>query len=437
MEYGVVFGGGGSRGSYEIGVWKALLEMGIDIKAVAGTSVGALNGAMLVQGDFETAYDIWVNLNIQNIVKLENISLSEENRISIKDFITYLRCLLKDGGLDISPLRELLLKYIDEERIRKSKIDFGLVTFSLSDLKPVIVYKEQIPEGQLIDYLIASASLPVFKNQAIENKIFVDGGIYDNIPVSLIADKGIENIVVVDCSGIGRVRKIFFDGIKTIYIKNSRHLGGTLHFDSQIIKNNIDLGYLDALKAFGKLTGKRFFFSVQNKNDFLTTPLTQNSIDMLFSMLDIKKMRLPSDIIANYRILRTIKGYVNGELNAGNIVLAALEITAEVFGIDSLNTYNPDELANLIFKEYCELKESKFLSNPLSNIKSLIPDKVSDLRSADAKYLACIGVGSDESINMILYRKFLATTLPKICIANLFLSLMAVRMEESENMPGS
>jgi len=345
MEYGVVFGGGGSRGSYEIGVWKALLEMGIDIKAVAGTSVGALNGAMLVQGDFETAYDIWVNLNIQNIVKLENISLSEENRISIKDFITYLRCLLKDGGLDISPLRELLLKYIDEERIRKSKIDFGLVTFSLSDLKPVIVYKEQIPEGQLIDYLIASASLPVFKNQAIENKIFVDGGIYDNIPVSLIADKGIENIVVVDCSGIGRVRKIFFDGIKTIYIKNSRHLGGTLHFDSQIIKNNIDLGYLDALKAFGKLTGKRFFFSVQNKNDFLTTPLTQNSIDMLFSMLDIKKMRLPSDIIANYRILRTIKGYVNGELNAGNIVLAALEITAEVFGIDSLNTYNPDEHA--------------------------------------------------------------------------------------------
>ena len=48
--YGLVLEGGGARGSYQIGVYKALLEMNIPIKAVTGTSVGALNGALIAQG---------------------------------------------------------------------------------------------------------------------------------------------------------------------------------------------------------------------------------------------------------------------------------------------------------------------------------------------------------------------------------------------------
>lgn len=48
-------GGGGSRGSYQIGVWEALRELGIDYQIVTGTSIGALNGALMVQNDFEAA----------------------------------------------------------------------------------------------------------------------------------------------------------------------------------------------------------------------------------------------------------------------------------------------------------------------------------------------------------------------------------------------
>ena len=54
--YGLVLGGGGARGSYEIGVWKALKELGIPIIGVAGTSVGALNGAIIVQNEYEKAF---------------------------------------------------------------------------------------------------------------------------------------------------------------------------------------------------------------------------------------------------------------------------------------------------------------------------------------------------------------------------------------------
>ena len=52
-EYGLVFDGGGARGAYQIGAWRALSEAGEKISAVAGTSVGALNGALVCMGDLE------------------------------------------------------------------------------------------------------------------------------------------------------------------------------------------------------------------------------------------------------------------------------------------------------------------------------------------------------------------------------------------------
>ena len=58
-EYGLVFDGGGARGAYQIGAWEALVEAGVKINAVAGTSVGALNGALVCMGDVDKAEDIW------------------------------------------------------------------------------------------------------------------------------------------------------------------------------------------------------------------------------------------------------------------------------------------------------------------------------------------------------------------------------------------
>ena len=54
-EYGIVLEGGGARGAYQIGVWKALKEAGVKIKGIAGTSVGALNGALMCMDDYENA----------------------------------------------------------------------------------------------------------------------------------------------------------------------------------------------------------------------------------------------------------------------------------------------------------------------------------------------------------------------------------------------
>ena len=66
-----VLSGGGSRGAYELGVWQALRELGIPIHIAAGTSVGALNGAMVAQDDFELAVRLWNELETHMVFDLD------------------------------------------------------------------------------------------------------------------------------------------------------------------------------------------------------------------------------------------------------------------------------------------------------------------------------------------------------------------------------
>ncbi|MGB9809212.1 MAG: patatin-like phospholipase family protein, partial [Caldanaerobacter sp.] len=152
--YGVVLEGGGARGAYQVGVYKALTEEGLEIRGVAGTSVGALNGAIFVQGDIDKAWEIWENISYSRVIKAsdEEIEKFKEGRLESKDIaliVEKLRGIIKEGGLDISPLRQLLQETIEESKIRTSGKDFAIVTVSLSDFKPLELYIEDIPYGKL------------------------------------------------------------------------------------------------------------------------------------------------------------------------------------------------------------------------------------------------------------------------------------------------
>ena len=62
-EYGLVLEGGGAKGSFQIGAWRALREAGIKLKGVSGVSVGSLIVALICMDDTEKAVDIWHNIN--------------------------------------------------------------------------------------------------------------------------------------------------------------------------------------------------------------------------------------------------------------------------------------------------------------------------------------------------------------------------------------
>ena len=72
-------------------------------------------------------------------------------------------------------VRQILVENINEKKLKKSKCGYGLVTFSLSERRGLELYKEEIPEGKLHDYILASSRLPGFKQEELDGKYYLDG----------------------------------------------------------------------------------------------------------------------------------------------------------------------------------------------------------------------------------------------------------------------
>jgi NTE family protein len=230
------------------------MEMGLEISMVAGTSVGALNGAMIVQGDIDRAFDIWYEIKPGNVIKMANDSMDGDidNGLmpdSLKVFISRVKKVIAEGGLDVEPLEIMVKNVLDEDRIRKSPIGFGVVTVDLTERKAVEIYKEDIPTGQLVDYVIASASFPAFKRAIIDGRTFIDGALYNNLPINLISDRGIKDIIILRTFGMGIRRRIDTSGLNIISISPSESLSSTLDFSNQSARRNLKLGYEDACRV--------------------------------------------------------------------------------------------------------------------------------------------------------------------------------------------
>jgi len=293
--YGLVLEGGGARGAYHIGACKAIMELGIDIAGVAGTSVGALNGAMIAQGDWEKAYNIWYNISPEKIIKSENQPI--DNLAPTKDNFTYyinqVKSMFYSGGLDISPLRKMLEECIDEDKIRTSPIDFGMIAVSLTELKAIEVFKEDIPYGKMADYLLASAALPIFKLDKMEGQRFLDGAFYDNLPINLLASRGFKDIIVVRTNSFGIRRKVKKKGLNLIYISPQDELGKVLDFDRENARNTIEMGYYDTFKIFKNLKGKTYYISSDNGSSYFFdyfAQLGEENIIKLGKLLGLKDL---------------------------------------------------------------------------------------------------------------------------------------------------
>ncbi len=180
-EYGIVLEGGGAKGAYQIGAWRALREAGIRIKGAAGTSVGALNGALICMDDFEKAERIWENISYSRVMDVDDELMERLTKFSLKnisslaplnvgELIAGAIRVLRDGGFDIAPLRALIEDVVDEEKIRNSDRELYVVTYSISDRHPLIADVKEAPEGGIADLLMASAYLLGFRQERLGGK---------------------------------------------------------------------------------------------------------------------------------------------------------------------------------------------------------------------------------------------------------------------------
>lgn len=278
--YGIVLEGGGAKGAYQIGAWKALRELGIDYQGVAGTSVGALNGAMMVQGDFNKTLEVWSDITPSKVVNIEDDLYERITKLKISAddtpvLLQRIKSIFHNRGMDITPLHNLMSQWIDEKRIREAGIEFGMVTVSLSDLTPLKLFLQDIPRGKLIDYLLASASVPVFNMQQIDNRVFLDGGVYDNLPISLLAHKGFQKLIVVRLVDKRLKRREKIKGVDITLIKPAESLGNMFDFTTERANTNIELGYYDTLKVFNGYHGIRYYLDVNRDEEYFLRSLMQ------------------------------------------------------------------------------------------------------------------------------------------------------------------
>ena len=261
-EFGLVLAGGGTKGAYQVGAWKALCEIGVNIKAIAGASIGALNGALFLQDEFMETVKMYENIKIDNIMKVEGVN-ADKNIFDLSNIFNLAADYTKQKGIDNAPLREMIKKYIDMDKLYNSKIDFGLVTYSVKNKTPLQVFKNDIPKEQMEDYLLASSCFPIFKPQILNGEEYFDGGLYDNIPLNMLTKRGYKNIIIADIEGIGFSRKNKNKNIYLKVIKPTEDLGGTFEFNHDRIVNNMKLGYLDTMKSFNQMQGHIYYFRTE------------------------------------------------------------------------------------------------------------------------------------------------------------------------------
>ena len=339
-EYSIVLDGGGARGAYQMGAWKALSEAGVKVNAVAGTSVGALNGALICMGDVEKAEQIWNEMTFSQVMDVDDVWMeglfNREN--SIRDILRKGLQIISDGGVDITPLRKLIHQHVDEKKIRESGIELCLLTFSVTHMKEIDISIHDIPEGLLEDFLLASAYLFGFKNEKLHGQTYIDGGIINNFPINSLIERGYKDIIQIRIFGPGRVQKARVAEDTMLYeIAPKVKLGSIIEFENNRSRRNFKLGYYDAKRMIYGLAGQIYYIEQKREAWYYEK--------ILEGLSEIEKAEIAF-------VLRLSRKYTNREF-----YLAMLEASAKLLRVPKYKIYTVGELELEVYRKYEQRKD--------------------------------------------------------------------------------
>lgn len=362
-EYGIVLEGGGAKGAYQIGAWKALREEEIRIKGIAGASVGSLNGAMICMDDLEKAEEIWKNIEYSRVMDVSDETIKALKKkdfksLNMQEILNSGVQFIKDGGFDVTPLKNLIAEVVgDESRIRQSERELYAVTYSVSELKELAVDVKSGEEGSVKDMLLASAYFLAFKNEKLGGKRYLDGGGTNNVPVNVLLDKGYQDIIVIRIYGWGfdseKVTKIP-EGVNVYHIAPRQDLGGILEFDKKQSRKNMTLGYYDAKRFLYGLAGRIYYIDAPGSEPYY--------FDKMMSELELLKIYVKEELdqetydsLNGYRIFtETLFPQLAAEFklkedwNYKDLYLAILEDMAKRLKINRFEIYTVDRLIGKI-----------------------------------------------------------------------------------------
>ncbi|PKK96572.1 MAG: hypothetical protein CVV58_05670 [Tenericutes bacterium HGW-Tenericutes-3] len=252
-KVGLALGGGGARGSYQIGILKALEEANIleDIHHISGTSIGSINTLMVMAKiSYERMIEIWEKITNSDIYGLgpARLKMDRLGIFSLKEAFSVLK-------------REVSLSEIRESKVQGFATTAKIPKDSLID--QVLIHRMEKEVFHLNDFkdphqaVLASASIPVlFGSTSIGDDHYVDGGAVDNCPVQPLLDHGCNIVIAVPIDGWFRPKKYSKENILLIDLK-THFLFHTIPYDvldfkPSVVTDKADYGYM-----MGKLMIKK------------------------------------------------------------------------------------------------------------------------------------------------------------------------------------
>lgn len=334
MANAVVLSGGGSKGAYQIGVWKALRELDYKYDIVTGTSIGSVNGVLMVQNDYAKAIKLWEKIDFSSVFgsDFNDMSTMEIYKVYAKNFF-------KNKGMDTTSFYKLLETGYDEKKFYDSKINYGLMTYNASTLKSEPKVKKDIREN-LLKYVLASCTCyPIFKKTNIDGKKYLDGGYYDNLPINLAISLGATRIIAVDLKTLGIRRRVKNKNVDITYISPRNDLGPSMFFDKELSEKGMKYGYNDAMKEMHELDGDKYTFEKGN--------IFEN-----YSQVKQKYVNLVNEV---YKSANLKSNSIKKDLK--NIINESLEYLGKITQMDDTKIYSIKEYNKEIKKRVNEVSD--------------------------------------------------------------------------------
>lgn len=353
-EYGLVLEGGGAKGAYQIGVWKALLEAGIRIKGIAGTSVGGLNGAFIAMGDWEKARDVWENLTYSKIMDVDDDVMDRflKGKSPLGELWDTTVSFIRNKGYDVTPLKHLIADNVDCDRIRSYPGDVIVMSLNLDTKKEEEISLKDKTDSEIHDFLLATAYMaPVFRKTAtVDGARYVDGGMGDNVPVDVLISKNYKDLIVIRIYGIG-VRRLtpIPENVHITEIAPRHDLGSIMAFTEENSRHNIVYGYYSGMRTLYGLQGETYYLDEEDRGEVIY-------LRKLLAMIDKKEGAQTQDRPSLRHVLEEVLPDLAKELslpagwNYRKLYLAVLEKAAEFLKVNKWNIYTAPGLLEEIRK---------------------------------------------------------------------------------------
>jgi NTE family protein len=189
----LVLSGGGAKGGFQAGAERYAREvMGYEWNVIAGVSVGALNTGMLAMRKYEELWELWATISNDKVFTGRMSVLYALWRI-----VTFHKSVLGNG-----PLRRLIEREFDAERIRKSGIELRVGAVSLRTGEYVPFKPDEVGAEEFKAVALASTAIPVYwaPEEVGQHGPMVDGGVRNVTPIGDVLDTSPDEVVIMNCN---------------------------------------------------------------------------------------------------------------------------------------------------------------------------------------------------------------------------------------------